>query len=334
MPTAVVPEISVIILNYNGRKWLRACLDALRGQIAALNFEIIVFDNASADESADLVRTSYPDVRLVTSAKNLGFAAGNNAAASHARGEWLAFLNNDTRPTAKWLAQLYTVAQERGEQTLVASRIVFLDDPDLVDSAGDGYLRAGGAFKRGHGAPSARFGEAQEVFGACGAAFLIHHDAFAALGGFDPRFFMVYEDVDLSYRARLRGMRCWYAPGAVVHHVGGGSIGAVSPETVYYGQRNLEWTWIKNTPAELLTRTAAAHALYSCAGVLHYVRMGRGIAAMRGKLAALAGLPGMLRERRRIQAARTATVSSLTAVMADGWIEAKVREKAFDAHRL
>jgi GT2 family glycosyltransferase len=178
------------------------------------------------------------------------------------------------------------------------------------------------------------FTGSREVFGACGGAFLIRRDVFEALGGFDERFFMIYEDVDLSYRARLRGLRVWYAADAIVGHAVGGSIGAVSPAAVYIGQRNLEWTWIKNTPAGLLVRTALPHVLYSLAGVAHYIRIGRGIPAVRGKLAALGGLPRALADRRRVQAGRTVAVAGIERAMEPRWFHAKRREKAFAATRV
>jgi GT2 family glycosyltransferase len=167
------------------------------------------------------------------------------------------------------------------------------------------------------------------VFGACGAAFMIRRDAFERLGGFDGRFFMNFEDVDLSYRARLLGLRVWYAASAIVRHAGSGSLGTMSPPAVYYGQRNLEWVWIKNTPAALLWRAALPHAVYSLAGIAHYVRAGLGAAALRGKLAALAAAPAVLRDRRRVQAARTVSTDAIAAVMEPRWIAAKRREKAF-----
>jgi GT2 family glycosyltransferase len=220
-----------------------------------------VVDNASRDGSVEAVGSEFPWVRTIRLGSNVGFAAGNNAGARDARGEWLAFLNNDTVADPHWLANLWRAAAAHPEYALFTSRIVFLHDPARIDSAGDGYLRAGGAYKHGHGAPAARFAESREVFGACGAAFLIRRDAFDALGGFDERFFMVYEDVDLSYRARLRGFRVWYVADAVVHHAGSGSIGVLSERTVFYGQRNLEWTWLKNTPAG--DDRAAAHRLFA-----------------------------------------------------------------------
>ena len=127
---------------------------------------------------------------------------------------------------------------------------------------------------------------------------MIRRDAFDALGGFDARFFMVYEDVDLSYRARLRGLRVWYAADAIVRHAGSGSLGTISPAAVFYGQRNLEWTWIKNTPPACCAATALSHAIYSFAGVLHYMRLGLGGPALRGKWAALRALPQVLADRR------------------------------------
>src|SRR5207244_237010 len=112
---------------------------------------------------------------------------------------------------------------------------------------------------------------------------------------------MVYEDVDLSYRARLAGARCVYAPGAIVRHAGSASIGRVSAPQVFYGQRNLEWTWIKNSPSPLLWRSLVSHVVYGVAGAAGYARQGHLWTWLRGKLAAMAGLGRMLAKRRAIQ---------------------------------
>jgi GT2 family glycosyltransferase len=329
-----VPAISVIILNHDGRRWLHGCIDAIAAQAGAPEFETLVVDNASRDGSVEAVGSEFPWVRTIRLGSNVGFAAGNNAGARDARGEWLAFLNNDTVADPHWLANLWRAAAAHPEYALFTSRIVFLHDPARIDSAGDGYLRAGGAYKHGHGAPAARFAESREVFGACGAAFLIRRDAFDALGGFDERFFMVYEDVDLSYRARLRGFRVWYVADAVVHHAGSGSIGVLSERTVFYGQRNLEWTWLKNTPARLLVTTALPHIVYSLAGLAHYVGSGRGWAALRGKAAALAGVVAVLADRRRVQADAARPLPPVEHLMERQWLAAKQREKQFDAGRV
>ena len=319
-----VPLISVIVLNYNGLRWLPLCLDALQAQVHAPSFEIVFVDNASTDGSAAWVATKYPDVRVLETGANLGFAAGNNAGARVARGEWLAFLNNDTAAQPDWLERLHGAVVQHPEFAIATSRIVLMDEPALVDSAGDGYLLAGGAFKHGHGGPASAHAVSREVFGACGAAFLIRRAVFAELGGFDESFFMVYEDVDLSYRARLRGHRVWFAADAIVRHAVSASLGRASAMAVFHGQRNLEWTWIKNTPAPLLLRTAPAHVLYSVAGLLHYLRAGRFGAALRGKLAALADLPRVWQARRDVQRARALNP---TLPLERGWLSLKRREK-------
>jgi GT2 family glycosyltransferase len=327
------PAASVVVLNFNGRKWLSGCLGALAAQQDAPPFETIMVDNGSTDESVAEVRRSWAGVRVVEAVTNLGFAAGNNFGAREARGAWLVFLNNDTVPEPDWLARLFAEAEAHPECALVTSRLVFLHAPSIVDSAGDGYLRAGGAFKHGHGARAEDFASSREVFGACGGAFMIRRDAFDALGGFDARFFVNYEDVDLSYRARLRGLRVWYAASAIVRHAGSGSLGVVSPESVFHGQRNLEWTWIKNTPPGLLASTALPHAIYSLAGVAHYIAAGRGGAVLRAKWAALRALPQVLADRRRVQATRTVEPSDLARLMEPNWLAAKRREKRYQASR-
>jgi len=329
-----VPRLSVIILNYDGRRWLPACLDAVAAQRGAPDFETILVDNGSTDGSVAFVRTAYPHVRVVETGTNLGFAAGNNAGAHAASGEWLVFLNNDTVADPRWLASLWAAQVERPEYALITSQLVFLHDPSVVDSAGDGYMRAGGAFKHGHGAASSSFGASREVFGACGGAFMIRREVYDELGGFDGRFFMVFEDVDLSYRARLRGHRVWYAADAIVKHAGSGSLGTISPAAVFYGQRNLEWTWIKNTPRDLLLATAVSHAVYAAAGVLHYARLGLGGPALRGKWAALRALPAVLADRRAVQASRAVESPALERLMEPRWLAAKRREKAYTATRI
>lgn len=331
--------VSVIVLNYNGRRWMQRCLEALDAQEGAPPFEVLVADNASTDGSPETIRdyiaghASRParaveTLRLIETGANLGFAAGNNAGARTARGRFLAFLNNDTEVEPGWLARLHAALEARPAFAMATSRLVFLDDPSIVDSAGDGYLRAGGAFKHGYGGSTADALVSREVFGACGGAFVIRREVYDALGGFDERFFMVYEDVDLSYRARLAGHRCWYEASAVVRHAGSGTLGVASPRAVFYGQRNLEWTWLKNTPLPLLVRTAVPHLLYSAAGVAHYARTGRLGPALRGKLAALRGVPAVLRDRRAVQRAAVTDPGAVEALMERGWLARKRREKA------
>jgi len=319
------PRISVIVLNYNGADLLDACLTALSREAAGA--EILVVDNASTDASRD-VAARHADVRLLPLAENRGFAGGNNQGAAAAMAsDYLVFLNNDTVVQPGWLQTLTGVLDARTDAALVTSQIVSLKNPDIVDSAGDGYLWAGGAFKRWHGERVRPGTAVEEVFGACGAAFGIRRSVFETLGGFDERFFMVYEDVDLSYRARLRGHRVLYVPGAVVHHAGSATLGRASARAVFYGQRNLEWVWLKNTPGSLLLRSIPAHVLYSVTGCMYWMMRGAGWAALRGKLGAAAALPTVLRARQTLPH-DAAIHASIEAQLTKGWLAVKRGEKA------
>ena len=329
MATITPPAISLVVLNYNGRQWLEQCLTAAHTQLSPQD-ELILVDNASDDGSVDLVRARFPRLQLLALERNLGFAGGNNAGARIASGSYLVFLNNDAVPQDGWLAALKNPFDRDRSVGLTTSRLVYLHDPSTIDSAGDGYLRAGGAFKRFHGEPSALGAASGEVFGACGAAFMIRRSLFQELGGFDDDFFMVYEDVDLSYRARLRGHRCFYVSNAVVHHAGSGTLKRASDAAVFFGQRNLEWTYWKNTPTPLLLRTFVSHVLYDAAALMGYGASGRLGPYLRAKWAALRGIPAVLRKRALVQKSRVTTNSELWDVMESNWFARKRKEKRFD----
>ena len=326
------PLVSVVIVTWNGRQYLDACLSAVAAQ-EGISTETILVDNASTDGTVEYVRGRYPWVRLVALTENRGFAGGNNAGVREARGTFIALLNNDAVPEPRWLEALARGVNEQDGSVLVTSRIVYMHDPGVIDSAGDGLLRCGGAFKRHHGARVETSGESTEVFGICGAACLMPRHVFEELGGFDEDFFASHEDVDLSYRARLLGYRCRYVADAVVRHHGSATIGRVSGFAVFHGQRNLEWLYIKNTPGSLLLRTLPGHAIYTVAACLHFARLGALGPFVRAKLAAIAGLPGMLRKRSQVQRSRRVGAPAIWPLLEARWLSAKLREKRFDVER-
>ncbi len=328
-------DTSVIVVNYNGRRWLGRCLAALgaqgnNGDTADVNFEIVVVDNGSTDGSRKFVERDLPHVQLIQLEHNLGFAAASNVGCRVSRGRYLALLNNDTEPRPGWLRALRRALEGNPWAGMATSRVVFMHDPSILDSAGDGLTRAGGAFKHGHGQPVTEGDESREVFGACGAACMIRRDVFEDVGGFDEDFFMVHEDVDFSYRARLRGHRCVYVADAVVAHAGSGTLGRVSPQAVFLGQRNLEWLYLKNTPWPLLLRSWPGHLLYDAAGAAYFAGNGRLRPFMAAKWAALKSLPQVWRKRREVQRRRTASARHVWRSMERGWVTLKLREKRFD----
>lgn len=328
------PLVSIVIVSWNGRAHLDRCLRAVAAQrpfVCGVDTETILVDNGSVDGTEAFVRESFPWVRVLRLEENTGFTGGNNAGVREARGRYVALLNNDTEAEPDWLARLLAGLDEANGVTLVTSRVVYMDAPDVLDSAGDGFTRAGGAFKHGHGQPVSTAGVSREVFGVCGAACLMPTALFRELGGFDDAFFASHEDVDLSYRARLRGHRCRYVADAIVHHKGSATLGRMSGYAVFHGQRNLEWVYVKNTPAGLLWRTLPAHLVYNGAAALHFARLGLFSVFLRAKAAALRDLARVRRQRAEVQ--RTAVAGAAEAVwrvMEPRWLGLKLREKRFD----
>ncbi|HEY6507591.1 MAG TPA: glycosyltransferase family 2 protein [Vicinamibacterales bacterium] len=329
-PGMPLPDVSIVIVSWNGREHLDACLRAVAA-LRDVSAETIVVDNASTDGTAAFLRAAFPWVRVVPLAENRGFAGGNNAGVKEARGRYVALLNNDTVVDPGWLRALVDGLDEARGVALSTSCIVYMHDPAVIDSAGDSVIRWGGAFKRHHGAALEAASTSCEVFGVCGAACLMPKRVFDELGGFDEDFFFSHEDADLSYRARLLGYRCWYVAGAVVRHHGGGTSGKASPFTVFHGQRNLAWMYVKDTPTSLLLRTLPGRLLYVAAAGVYFTRIGRLGPFLRAQLAACAGLPHMLRKRRAIQAARRVAARDIERHMDARWLSAKLREKRFDS---
>lgn len=206
---------SVIVVAYNSRAYLARCIESVLSELAP-DDELIVVDNGSTDGSADLA-LRYPRVRLLRGT-NIGYAAGNNRGAAHARGDVLVFLNPDTALHSGALGALLAPYEQRADAVLTTACLVHMGQPEIVNSCGNTMHYTGLTYCRGAGRPRAAYDEPAEVDAVSGAAFAISRAAFEELGGFDESFFMYVEDTDLSWRARLAGCRCLYVAGAVVEH--------------------------------------------------------------------------------------------------------------------
>lgn len=253
------PEVTVVVVNFNGRHYLGECLASLEAQtLPRRSWEAILVDNGSTDGSADYVRSAFPWMRLLQASRNLGFARANNAAFRQARGRFLALLNNDTAADAGWLEGLLEALEAEPGAGGAASKIVFRDRPDLINSAGLNLYADGRGGDRGFRQPDdGRFDQPAEVFGACAAGVLLRRELLEDVGDFDERFFVYYEDLDLAWRARLRGWRFVYAPRSLVRHVHCGTSGEWSPFFVYHVERNRALVALKNAPALVAARSLA-----------------------------------------------------------------------------
>jgi len=199
MPLAL---ISAIIVNWNRRKFLPECLESLRRQTYQL-FSITVVDNGSNDGSVDFVAENYPEVNTIALPKNLGFSSGKNIALETVQSEYVALLNNDAVSHPLWLRTLVEALEEHPEAGFAASKMLFYDNPGIIDRAGDAYTRAGTGLLQGRGMMADSYNKQEWIFGACAGAALYRTRMLRDIGFFDEGFFLLYEDVYLSFRAQL-----------------------------------------------------------------------------------------------------------------------------------
>lgn len=302
--------VAVIIINYNGGDMLLHCLHNLELQTWR-SFRVIVVDNASSDDSMLRAEREYPWIEAVCLESNVGFAMGNNIGAALApECRWIACLNPDAYAHPDWLANLMRAAQAHPEFAFFGSQLILADEPGRLDGTGDIYHVSGAAWRRDHGRELAKGHHVEEeIFAPCAAAALYRRDVFDAAGGFDSDYFCYFEDVDLAFRMRLLGHRCYYVPSAIVHHVSSAIAGYQSPFTVYHGHRNLVWTFFKDMPLPLLLAYFLLHLLLNAASIVLYTFKGQPMTILKSKRDAIRGLRSVWRKRRQIQSQRR--ISSL-----------------------
>lgn len=294
-------DISIIIINWNGRGLLENCLQALEHQTLR-PLEIIVVDNASTDDSVAWLQTQHPTVKLICNERNLGFAAANNQGWRVARGEAIALLNNDAWPEPTWLAHLVAPLTTDARLGMVASKMVFAHQPNLINSVGIGIDRCGVVWDEGGGQGADEFLEPAEIFGPCAGAGLYRRALLDDVGLFDEDFFAYLEDVDLAWRARWRGWRAGYAPTAIVHHVHSASFQEGSALKTFLLARNKIWVLVKNYPAPYVWLYLPLILLYDAASLAYALWRGQGHSAWRGRWQGWTALRAVWRKRQAIQA--------------------------------
>ncbi|MFQ5910810.1 MAG: glycosyltransferase family 2 protein [Thermoplasmata archaeon] len=309
------PKISVIILNYNGIEFIVDCLDSVLSSVHP-SFEVIVVDNASTDGSVEQVKsrcTGDPRLRMIPLDENVGSARGNNVGVRHARGGYVVFLNPDTRVNSHWLTELIDV-MERDETIAAAqAKLMSLWDPRRLDSAGIAINPMGLEYLLGHGVVDrGQFDELGEILAASGAAMMTRKDVLEEVGGFDPSFFMYFEDTDLCWRMRLVGYKIVLAPKAAVLHWRGGSAGPQQGSSlVYHSTRNHLRMWIKNLGWSRLVRYLPLSLAYfvgsSVRDIIARGRTDLGVARIRSLVWVLRNLSLIWPSRKKVQNSRKAS---------------------------
>lgn len=263
------PLVSVVILNFNGKKFLSECLDSVL-KSDYRNFEVILVDNASTDGSIEFVQKRAicdHDLKIIHNSRNLGFAEGNNVGARAAKGKYVVFLNNDTKVDLGWLKELVAV-MESDETIGAAQSKLLLFDRNTIDSTGDFINSYGRGWMRGCGEEdNGQYDGMDEIFSARGAGMIVKKQILHNVGYFDSAFFMVYEDVDLGWRIRLSGYKVLLAPKSIIHHFGSGTRKEFErpAQSQYYNTRNSLITLIKNYDLKNLFISATTNTLVELA---------------------------------------------------------------------
>ena len=248
-------EITVVIPNYNGMKYLPECMISLcERQENAPEYEVLIIDNASADESVEYLekewcRKSGVRVSLIPMSENTGFCHAVNLGICKAQSPYVILLNNDTKVEQGFLRGLYDAIREDERIFSVSAKMLMWDKPELIDDAGDRYCALGWAYSRGKGRLADKYEKNVSVFSACGGAAIYRRSVFEEIGYFDEEHFAYLEDLDIGYRARIYGYENRYEPKAAVLHYGSASTGSrYNPRKTLLASANSIYVIGKNMP--------------------------------------------------------------------------------------
>jgi len=273
------PKIAVIIINWNGKHLLEECLSSVENQNYD-NFKIIFIDNGSKDKSVKFVGEKFPDVKIISLDKNTGFAKANNIgmhkAFEDSEVEYVAILNNDAMVEKNWLSEMMKIITQDEKIGSVAPKIKKYYKRNIIDSIGNAiHLDGGGVSNHINEIDDGQFDNITEIFGPSGCAALYSKKMLKDIeikgDFFDNDFFAYFEDIDLNWRARLRGWKSFFAPNAVVYHKHSETTGLYSPFKAFYTHRNRYFVIIKNYPLFLWLKAIFAlfsRYFYSISGVV------------------------------------------------------------------
>ena len=300
------PKVSVVIPNLNGKDLLEDCLTSLRKQVFR-DFEIVLVDNGSTDDSLRYVVQNFPEVKIVKLSKNFGFSKAINEGVNLSQAEYTVFLNNDTSVDKDWLKNLIICVNSHPEVISVNSKMLNFYDRKMIDGVGMLINEVGQAKSIGwQGEDSGQYDKEQYILGATGGASLFRRKDFIEIGLFDENYFMYSEEVDFAFRAQFLDYKSIYCPKAVVYHKHKATAKKLPAYIEYWQFRNMTQTIIKDFPTPILLKKWRwlKIILVHFNTIFYQLKNGFWWAPFLADLWILFHLPHLLKERRRIQRSR------------------------------
>tara|TARA_B110000438_G_scaffold90745_1_gene90269 strand:- start:95 stop:1117 length:1023 start_codon:yes stop_codon:yes gene_type:complete len=247
--------VSIIIPHYNGKKLLHNCINSIYQHIDIDNFEIIVVDNASTDNSIKNIKNLFSDVIIVSNKKNVGYSGGCNIGAQHAKGKYLIFLNNDTEHSDGWIEKLVDFLEEHPNAFAAQPKVLNINNKEYFDYAGGaggfidcfGFPYVKGRLFNTLEKDTGQYDKPSEIFWSSGAAMIVRTDTFNQLSGFDEVYFAYMEEIDLCWRAQALGYKIWSVPNAFIYHYGKQTIKENTINSHYLNHRNSWILFFKNS---------------------------------------------------------------------------------------
>ncbi|MBI2637154.1 MAG: glycosyltransferase family 2 protein [Parcubacteria group bacterium] len=322
-------KVAIIIVTYNGSRWIRKCLASVFRNEYDGGYDVIVVDNASTDGSADIVEQEFPEVAVIRSAKNLGFAGGSNLGIKEALRhiyEYILMLNQDTEVEPNFLSEIVRVASP-DDVGIVQGMLVLGDERSLTNNAGNALHYLGFGFVKHYREPLEQWANREpfEIGYASGAVLLVKRSVLEEVGILDEKFFMYHEDLDLCWRARLAGYRIMLAPAAVAYHYYQFNR---NKEMFYWTDRNRWAALLQNYSVKSLILLGPMLVAIEILMLLYSLVGGWFGKKLKSYAWVIAHLPSILKQRRRVQSMRTVNDRKIFRTMDAGFSFSEIRNPA------
>lgn len=301
--------VSVIIVNWNGKNHLQKCLPSLYKQNYR-KIEVVLVDNASVDGSVEYAKKRFPKIKIAVNRENLGFAEANNIGYKLSTGEYILFLNNDTKVSKNFLTELVNAIESNKNIGCVQSKILLMDNPKYHDSVGSfftftGFLYHYGAYKK----DSEVYNKVIDLYSARGACMMFRRSVLEKVKVddeiLDRSYFAYFEETDLCHRVHMAGFRLIYVPSSVIlHKLGGTSVNIENAFIQYHSYKNRINSYIKNLGGENLFKVLPIHLFFCVAVSLFYLLRGYSkifLAIAKAILWNIGNIDATLNKRRHIQ---------------------------------